>query len=179
MDKKMIYALVVVVIVVIAVVFGGGYLLGWFGGGGNGGNGGPTTVYTMGNATSLQYTVDLTTAGVVGTYKFAGRNLGTASIELRVDANPVVVDGTTYSYIMFAGNQTSWNNETGTWGQGNFMQDWGVTWSPQWSSYIAHDADWKAGDDDITYTDDSGNEVLIYDIVVNPTLPDSLFKPPS
>ncbi len=175
MDKKMIYALVVVVIVVIAVIVAGGYLLGWFGGGGTPT---PTTVYTMENATSLQYTVNLTTSGVTGTYVFSGKNLGTADIWLRVDATPVEGAGT-YSYIMNATSRTSSNNETGTWAAGNFTRDWGVTWSAQFEGYITHNKDWKTGDPDITYHDNAGNEVDVFSILINPSLPDSLFTPPS
>jgi hypothetical protein len=175
MNKNTMYIAVAVVVIVI-VVAGVGIYVFMGGGGGGGGGGEPETVYTMGNATSLQYTVDLTTSGVTGTYKFAGKNLGTAEIMLRVDANPVVSEGTIYSYVMYATNQTSYNNETGTWAEGNFTKDWGVTWSPQWSGYIAHNSDWKTGDNDILYTDDAGNSVKVYNIVINPTLADSVFQ---
>ncbi len=173
MNSKTIGLLVAVVVIIIIVAVGaGGYLLGWFGGGGGGG-GGSETVYNMGNATSLQYNLNLTAAdGTSGIYKFAGKNLNTGTMMLRVD---VIGGGTVYSYIMHAQNQTAWSNATGTWAQSDFATDW-PTWSTQFEGYVAHNKDWKTGDSDIAYTD-SGNSIKIYDIVINPTLADSLFQP--
>ncbi|MBT0159375.1 hypothetical protein G4O51_05250 [Candidatus Bathyarchaeota archaeon A05DMB-2] len=168
-------------VLVIIIVIAGVVIYMYVGTGGEGGGGGetPTTVYTMGNATSLQFTVNLTDPTGLGIYKFAGKNLDTANVWLRVDATPVVSEGTTYSTIMYAGNQTSWTNATGTWMESDFSADWGTTWSPSWSGYIDHNKDWKTGDGDISYHDEAGNAVLIYDIVINPTLSDSLFTPTS
>jgi uncharacterized protein (UPF0333 family) len=163
----MLVAAVVIIVVVVAVA--GAYVLMNNGGGGGGGE----TVYTMGNATSLQYSLNLTGAdGTTGTYIFAGKNLNASDLMLRVD---VVGGGTVYSYIMVAGNQTSWSNATGTWAASDFATDW-PTWSTQFEGYIAHNENWKTGDGDITYTD-SGNSITIYDIVINPMLADSLFTP--
>jgi hypothetical protein len=178
MNKNTMYILVAVLIIVIVIAGVVIYMYVGTGGGGGGGGETPTTVYTMGNATSLQYTVNLTTASAEpGIYMFAGKGLGTAEIWLRVDANPDVSVGTTYSTIMYAGNQTSWTNATGTWEVSDFATDWGTTWSPSWSSYIDHNASWMTGDGDISYSDSSGNDILIYNIAINPTLSDSLFTP--
>jgi hypothetical protein len=175
MNKNTIYIIVAVLVIIIVVAGVVVYYYMGTGESGGGGGGGGETVYTLGNATSVQYTVNLTDPTGVGIYTFAGRNLGTADIELRVDATPVV-GYDTYSYIMFATNQTSYNNETGTWAAGNFTQDWGVTWSGQFEGYISHNADWMTGDSNISYHDSAGNEVLVYDIMINPSLPDSLFQ---
>jgi hypothetical protein len=175
MNKNTMYILVAVLVIIIVVA--GVVVYYYYGTGGGGGGETPTTVYTMGNATSLQYTVNLTDPTGLGIYMFAGKGLGTADIWLRVDAVPVVSEGTTYSTIMYAGNQTSWTNATGTWMVSDFATDWGTTWSPQWSSYIDHNANWMAGDGDISYSDSSGNDVLIYGIAINPTLSDALFTP--
>jgi len=172
MNKNTMYIVVAVVVIVIIAAIAGAYVL-MNPGGGGGGGGGNETVYNMGNATSLQFNLNLTAAdGTSGTYKFAGRNLGTATLMLRVD---VEGGGTVYSYIMFAGNQTAWNNATGTWAQSDFATDW-PTWSSQFEGYVTHNKDWKTGDGDITYTD-SGNSIKITGIVINPTLADSLFTP--
>jgi hypothetical protein len=174
-NKNTMYIVVAVVVIIIVVVaIAGAYVLMNPGGGGGGGDG-EETVYTMGNATSIQYDVNLTTAGVTGTYNFAGKNLGTTDTLLRVDANPVVSEGTVYSYIMYAANQTSYSNATGTWDVSVFATDW-PTYSTQFEGYIDHNPDWKTGDSDITYTDNSGNTVVIFNIVLNPSLPDSLFQ---
>ena len=175
MNKKTMYIAAAVIVIVIVVAIAGAYVLMNPGGGG----GGTTeTVYTMGNATSLQYNVNITTSGVVGTYMFAGKNIGTANLTLRIDATPVV-GADTYSSILSATDESAWSNATGTWATSDFATDWGQTWSPLWSGYIDHNPNWKAGDVDITYTDNSGNEIVIYGIVINPTLADSLFTPPT
>jgi len=173
MNSKM-YILAAVLAIVVVVAGIAIYVFMGAGGDGNGnGNGNGEDVYTMGNATSLQFNLNLTAAdGTSGIYKFAGRNLGTADLALRVD---IEGGGTVYSYVMFAGNQTAWSNETGTWAQSDFTTNW-TTWSTQFTGYVAHNEDWTTGDDDITYTD-SGNSITVYDIVINPTLADSLFQP--
>jgi hypothetical protein len=174
-DKKTMYIAVAALVIIIVIAGVVVYVFLYGGGGGGGGGGEEETIYTLGNATSLQYDVDLTTAGVLGTYKFAGKNLDTGDMLLRVDANPVVSEGTTYSYVMYATNQTSYTNATGTWAEGDFTTDW-TTYSTMFEGYIAHDEDWTTGDGDITYTDDAGNGVKVYNIVINPTLADSVFQ---
>jgi len=173
-NKNTMYIVVAALVIIIVIVGVGAYVFLGGGGGGGNGNGGGETIYTMGNATSLRYTVNMTTADITGTYMFAGKNLGTGDLLLRVDANPIVDDATTYSYLFYAGNQTSYNNATGTWAQGDFTTDW-ATYSGMFEGYIAHNEDWMTGDGDIEYTD-AGNNIKVYDIEINPTLADSLFQ---
>ncbi len=172
-NKNTMYIVVAAVVIIIVIASVAAYVFLYSPSGSDGGDGGGNELVTMGNATSLQYNVNVTdTSGTTGVYMFAGNNLGTANIMLRVD---VVGGDTIYSYLLFAGNQTSWNNATGTWAAGTFVDDW-TTWSTQFEGYIDHNEDWKAGDSDITYTAD-GNSIVIYDISINPTLADSFFQP--
>lgn len=166
------YLLVAALVIIIIVVGVVAYVFLYAppsGNGGNGGNGGGETIYTMGNATSLQFTVDV--AGTV--IKYQGKNLGTSNLLLRVDLD--AGEAGTLSYIMYANNQTALNNETGTWAESDFTTDW-ANWNTNgFSSYVAHNADWMTGDDDVEYTD-AGATIKIYDIVINPTIADSVFQ---
>jgi hypothetical protein len=93
---------------------------------------------------------------------------------LRVD---VISTDITYSYIMFAGNETSYTNATGTWELSDFATDWGSTWSPLFFGYVDHTPNWMTGDGNIVFTDSSGDNT-VYNIEINPTLSESLFTPP-
>ncbi|HII85510.1 TPA: hypothetical protein HA273_02820 [Candidatus Bathyarchaeota archaeon] len=168
-NKNTMYILVAVVAVVI-VVAGVAWYVFYYNPGGNGGD----TIYTVGNATRLKYDVALTDPdGVTGTYMFAGSNLDTADVMLRVD---IEGDGATYSYIMFAGNQTSWANLDGTWVESDFATDW-TAWGNQWSAYVTElDNNWS-GSGSYNYTDSEGNSVVISDIQVQPDIDDSIFQP--
>jgi hypothetical protein len=178
MNRNTMYILVAVVVIIIVVAAVAAYVFVIQpSGGGGGGGGGEETVYTLGNATSVQFDVNLTIAGSLGTYNFAGKNLNSSTnLLLRVEANPVVSEGTVYSYIFYAGNETTMNNATGTWAEGTFATDW-PTWSGEFFGYVDHNPNWMTGDGNISYTDADGNTVLIYNIVLNPTLPDSMFQP--
>ncbi len=176
MNKKAVSWIVIGIIIVAVIVVG--VVAYWALTSSGGGGGGEETVYNLGNATSVQFDVNLTIPGEVGIYNFACKNLNsTSDLMLRVDANPVVGAGTVYSYIFYAGNETTVNNSTGTWAAGDFTTDW-PTWSTQFFGYLNHNKSWMTGDGNMAYTDADGNDVLIYNIVLNPTLSDSLFQSP-
>ena len=164
-NKNTMYILVAALVIIIVIVGVGAYV--FLGGGGvtpppSNGNGGET-VYTMGNATSLKFSVNLTdSSGISGIYN--------TMMRLDIEGDDVV-----YSYIFFVGNQTDWNNASGTWAEGNYTENWTI-WGAQWYNYITHNSGWKTGDAEITYTD-SGNSIKVYDIEINPTLDDSVFAP--
>src|SRR4030067_2056417 len=112
MNKNTMYALVaVVVIIVVVVVVAGAYVLMNPRGGGGGGGGGENT-YTVANATSLQYDADVTSQGMTLTYKFAGINLGTSNLTLRVDL--LGGESGNFSYILIGGQRNAWANTDGT-----------------------------------------------------------------
>ncbi len=171
MNKNTMYILVAVLVIVIVVA---GVVVYYYLGTGGGGGGGetPTTVYTLGNATSVQFTVNSTAADVTTTIKFAGKSLDNMDLMLRADLE---TDGTVLSYVMF-GNQTSFNNETGTWAQSDFTTDWNNWNTNQFSAYRDHSPNWMTGDGDISY-DEAGSAIVVYNIVINPSIPDSFFVP--
>jgi hypothetical protein len=173
MNKKTMYIVVAAVIIIIVVAGVGIYVL--MGTGGGGGGGGTQDTYTVTNATSLQFDVNLTTSGEVGIYLFAAKNVDASDMVLRVDSNPVVSEGTTYSNLMYATNQTAYSNATSTWAVSDFATDW-PTWSTQFESYKTQLINNWSGTGDYSYTDSTG-DVLIYNIKVQPSLPDSLFQP--
>ena len=179
MNKNTMYIVVAVVVVIIVIAGVAAYIFLYSGGeegnGGNG-NGGGETIYTMGNATSLQFGVLSMIDDSTTSLDFAAKNLDNMDLMLRVDLD--IGGGMVLSYIMY-GNQTSFNNESGEWMETDFATDWENWNTNQFSSYRNHNPDWTTGMDDIEYTDDLGNSITIYDIVINPSLDDSLFTVPS
>ena len=121
------------------------------------------------NATSLTYSANVTTNGATTEYKWAGKNMHSTNETLRVDF-------ATYAYILDASVQKSWiSTDSGaTWTAGVFADDW-TSWGPQWSANVDNLAHWTEGDT-YTYTETAtGATVVLFNIVVNPTIPDSTF----
>ena len=172
MKKSAIYAIVAVIVIIIIVVaavilFVPGIIPG------------PTPSPTptastspgaeVANATTLTYSANVTTNGETIEYKWAGKNIHDANETLRVDfAN--------YAYILDASVQKSWmSTDSGaTWTEDVFADDW-TSWSPQWSANVDNLAHWTEGDT-YTYTETATEAtVLMFNIVVNPTIPDATF----
>ncbi len=130
----------------------------------------PTTSPTAGNgvdnATTLSFSASIPSQGL--TYNWSGKNIHGNDITIRVDF-------ATYSYIMDAGQEKSWNStDSGsTWTQSSFVTDW-PNWGAQWNTYVSNLAHWS-GTGNYTYTDPSGASVTLSNIQVNPTIPDSTF----
>jgi hypothetical protein len=178
MNSKTMYILVAALVIVIVVAGVGIYLFMGTGGGGGGGGGGGENTYTVANATSLQFSVNETTNGALVTYEFACKNmndLNTSSAVIRLDIPGGAVGN--YSYILNASEQKSWSSTDNgaTWTEGSFATDWPM-WGAAFNSYVTNLVNWS-GTGDYTYTDANGNSNTIYNITVNPTLPDSLFQP--
>ena len=141
----------------------------------NNGNGGttnptPTPTVSVAGAATLTYSANVTTSGATTEYKWAGKNMHSTNETLRVDF-------ATYAYILDASVQKSWmSTDSGaTWTQGVFADDW-TAWGPQWSANVDNLAYWTSGDT-YTYTETAtGATVLIFNIVVNPTIPASTFS---
>ena len=169
MNKNTMYALVaVVVIIVVVVVVAGAYVL-------MNPSGGGETIVTVANATSLQYDADVTAQGTTITYKFAGINLGTSNLTIRVDL--LGGEAGNFSYILNGGEQKAWAKTDSTWTDvsSDFTNQWNA-WGTQWTANVDALASWS-GTGDYTYTAANGDSVKIYNISVNPTLADSLFQP--
>jgi hypothetical protein len=159
------YGVVAAVVIIIAVAAVAGYYLLI-----NTGGGTPVTVET---ATSLQYDANVTSQGATVTYEFAGANLNTTSLKLRID----VLGGESgnYSYILNAGDETAWAAVNGVWTDvsSTFTDQWN-SWGTQWTNNVDALANWS-GIGDYTYTDANGS-IVISNISLNPTLADSLFQ---
>lgn len=171
MNKKGISTLVIVAIIVIAVVIAGiaVYVL-YSGGGGE--------EVTVENATSIQYDADITSQGATIQYKYAGKNLGTDNLMIRIDL--LGGEAGNYSYILNAGDQTAWAAVNDEWTDisSDFTAQW-TAWGSTWTANLdALKADWS-GTGDFTFTAENGDSITIKNVSLNPELADSLFQPPS
>ncbi len=175
MNSKTIGILVAVVVIIIVVAGVGLYYYMGTGGGGGGGGGGGQTVYTVANATSLKYDANVTSQGVTIPYKFEGMNIGSSNLTIRVD----LLGGASgnYTYVLIAGNQTAWQsvNLVCSDVSNDFLSLW-TSWGGQWSdNYNQLKTKWS-GSGDLTYTTTTGDTVLISNVVIQPTLPNSDFE---
>jgi len=170
MNKKMMYALVsVVVIIVVVVAVAGGYVLM---------NGGGAT-NNVASATSLQYKAEVTYQGATTTqFNWAAKNVGATDMQLRIDISGGASGN--YTYILNHGNQTAWFAVNGTWTNvsSDFTNQWN-TWvgtGKRWTNDLDALAKNWSGTGEYTYTDSAaGTTIRIYNVVINPTLADSLF----
>ena len=170
MDKKIMYALVAVVVIIVVVAVVGAYVLM---------NSGKTP--KVADATSLQYNADVTYQGATATvFTWTAKNVGASDMVLRIDL--MGGESGNYTYILNSGAQTAWLSSNGTWTNvsSDFTNQWN-TWvgtGKQWTNNLNHlTTDWS-GTGDYTYTGSSTNTTIrIYNIVINPTLADSLFQP--
>jgi hypothetical protein len=170
--KKSIMTAAVVVIVAIAAVGVGVYLATQSGGGGGGGT---KNTYTVANATSLQIETNVTEQGVTVTHKWAGKNLNSTQLMLRLDL--LGGEAGNYSYIFITSNQATWSAENGVWTDvsSTFNDLWSI-WDTHWNNLVNALANWS-GAGDYNYTASNGASVRVYYISVNPSLEDSLFQP--
>jgi hypothetical protein len=176
MNKKTMYIIVAVLVVVIVIAGAAAFVLL-----NNSGNGGssptptPTPTASVVGATSLQYSVNVTSQGATVTYNFAGKNINTSTLMIRVD----LLGGASgnYSYILYAGQDKSWSSvNNGTWkASSDFKGDWN-SWGTQWTDYVNKLGSWS-GTGNYKYTASDGSSITIFNIAVNPTIADSLFAP--
>jgi hypothetical protein len=169
--KKTIYILVAVLIVIVVAAVAGGL---WVYNGGSKG-GGNTQSVSVANAASLEFMANVTSqpGSIVVTHACYGKNIGTSNLTVRID----ILGGETgnWSIILDTGQEKSWNNtDNGAYASGNFTADWAF-WGTRWTNYVTNLKNWS-GTGDYSYTSSNGNPVTIYNIKVNPKLPDSLFQ---
>jgi hypothetical protein len=166
-SKKILYALVAIVAIIAVVASAGTYALM------NSSSGGKTV--TVADATSLQYTVDVTYNGTTTLAKFAGENLGSSDKILRVDLSG---SGSNYDLILNTENQTAWQTFDGNWTDvSNYYNDIMTSGcGMRWNANVAALANWS-GTGNCTYTDSTtATTFRIYNVVINPTLDASLFQ---
>ena len=172
MNRKMMYALVAVVVIIVVVAVAGAYVLM--------NNGGGSTP-KVADATSLQYNADVSYQGATPVlFTWTAKNVGATDMVLRIDL--MGGESGNYTYILNSGAQTAWVSSNGTWTNvsSDFTKQWN-TWvgtGKQWTLNLnALETNWS-GTGDYTYTTPSGNSVIrIHNVVINPTLADSLFQP--
>jgi len=150
-------AVIVIVIVVAAVGVGSYFLL-------KGGEG-----EDIGEATSLDLKLDATYMGETLTMRFRVKNIGTPNVKIRIDyLYPIEVDpGFASVSILDVGENKKWDYRYDEWDVEDLDME-------EYLELKEHLDRWVRGETNYTY---DGATVRIYDIVVNPDLPDSLFQP--
>lgn len=167
MREKGIGAATAIVIIIIAAVGAGGAYIILSGGeeGGEGGEGG------IGEATSLSCKVDVTNETTT-TATYQAKDIGSDDMKMRIEGTTA---GTEFKYIINGEEQKAWMYAAGQWIEHDFGGTWEM-WSSTFEEYETELSGWTGGD--YEYTDPTtGYSIRIYDIQVNPTLPDSLFQP--
>jgi hypothetical protein len=141
-------------------------------------------VYTVQNATSLQVSADVIGSNVIGSqtpanpFNWSVANVGTANQKIRLTIYANQSDPTGYTYIVNSQDQTAWKNENGTWVSDNY-NDANALWGAQWTQTLNQlKANWT-GNGNISFTNSFGDNVTVTKVTINPTLPDSLFEPPT
>jgi hypothetical protein len=167
-SRKTLIALSVIVIIVVATV-AGVLLATRSGGGGGGGTGG-----SIAEASSLKFDADITVSGTSMTYTYSAKNIGTSSPMLRMEGTG---PQGSFIYIINGVQKEAWMYQSGSWTNltGYFQSYWSQ-WNSSFTEMKNTLSHWS-GSGDYTYTDPStGGSVRIYNIAVNPSLPDSLFE---
>jgi len=129
---------------------------------------------TVENASSLQFSVDLTLEETsLGSYVYSAKNIGTTDLMVRVEIPDPSGD---LIYIVNGADQTAWAYAADEWLDlsETFTNEWDM-WSGTMDGYKDSLATWEEGD--WTFTDTDGTGVRVYDISIDPALADSLFAP--
>ena len=161
---------VIVAVLVIVIVGAGAYIYTYYG---NDETTDPTPTPTptpngIADATTLTFSANITSQGQTTEYTWAGKD---------VQTNPIIrTDFAVYSYFLDSVQQTSFSSidNGATWTQGDFTTDWPF-WGDQWSQDVAALAQWS-GSGDYSFTNAQDEAVVLFNIVVNPTIPDSTFE---
>jgi hypothetical protein len=181
-DKKGVSTWVIVAIIVIAVVIGGIAVYVLYSGGGEEEGPTPTPAPTpdVAGATSIGIKVNATWEGGVNElYAFTAKNLGTSDTLLRVDMTDA--QGNVFIYLYNQTAQTLWIQYDGAWVDSS--TDFASYWDGENSAIVGYTAldgyktelatNWSgSGDHDYTSDEDTFH---IYDIILNPSVEDSLF----
>lgn len=159
-------AAIVIVIVIAAVAAGAYFLLG---------GGGQVTIEDIKSATSLSLKADTTLAGQTSTVTFYGKDLQDPNnFKYRMEGTAAgqqfifIVNATESKVSLYMAGQ--WTDFTE-----NFQLYAGLYGATQFEEVENQLSGWTGGE--WTYTDpDTGATVKIYDIQLNPSLSDDLFR---
>ena len=168
----MIYIIVAVLVVVIIVAGAAAYILST---GNNGTNATPTPTpvptVSVADATTLSFSANVTVSE---------QQQHTSGKELTFIQRLLFVP--TYlatRYILNSTAEKSWSSTDNgaTWTQGTFTTDWPF-WGNQWSVYVDEltPGHWDGTSSTYTFTDAQGEGVVLFNIEVNPTIPDSTLQ---
>jgi hypothetical protein len=132
-----------------------------------------TTVDVAG-ASSLQFKVSVDPANEESVdYTYSVKNAGTSSLMMRIEMQSA---GESFIYIVNGAQEKVWVYSEGEWMDfSNMYPTYWETWNSAWQGYHNNLMDWT-GYGDWTYTTPNGDSVRIYDIIINPSLPDSMFQ---
>jgi len=175
-NKKGISTLVIVAVVVIIVVVAGIAVYVLYSGGGEETPTPTPTSNPVEGATSMRFDVNATVDGALEVDKFTAKNLGTSDVLLRVDQTDA--QGNDFTYLMNQTAQTAWAAFEGTWtdDSSNFADQY---WNNELIGGVALDSYMTALADWSGTGDYEGDSFIIYNIVVDPTIEDSVFQPPT
>lgn len=125
-------------------------------------------------ATSLSFKVDMTILGTESTMIFKAKDIESPNTKFRIDGT---IAGEEFKLIIYTGEEKAWMwmSLTGWQDISATMQPYLEQYQTQFDAYKEELSDWTGGD--YTYTDPTtGATVRIYDVVINPDLPDTLFQ---
>ena len=173
MNKKGVSWVIIGIVIVAVVVIG---VVAYWALTNTGGEEGPTPTPTptsgIEDATSLQFDVATTEKNET----FQVKNLGSSDVLLRV--GETYTDGSEFTYIMNQTDQTvwaefgsGWTDESASW-----ATYWTDTWEPSLNGYVNELATNWSGTGNLEI-DAGGETQTVSNIVVNPTLADSVFQP--
>ena len=132
----------------------------------------PSSAPDVAGASSMKYSVSATEAGETQGYTYQTKKVD-SNVMMRVDYT--AVNGEKTIYIVNGVQHKAWIFSDNAWEDISASYDtWYNTWSNLHGVYLNILATWTSGD--WTYTE-SGVTVRLYDIIVNPSLADSLFQP--
>ncbi len=129
-------------------------------------------------ASSLKFSLS-STQDSTQLYAFTvqGKNIGTQDMMLRIEGTLPGIDQDVI-YIINGVQKKAWMYANNQWIDlsSEYTDQWN-RWDSIWSGYVADLDNWS-GIGDYSYTDPStGDTLRIYDIQVNPQIPDSVFTP--
>lgn len=125
-------------------------------------------------ATSLSFKVDMTIMDTQSTMIFKAKDIESPNTKFRIDGTLI---GEEFKLIIYTGEEKAWMwmSLTGWQDISATMQPYLEQYQTQFDAYKEELSDWTGGD--YTYTDPTtGAIVRIYDVVINPDLPDTLFQ---
>ncbi len=170
MNKQTTYIIVAVLVVVIIIAGAAVYLYGGGGDGTTNPTATPNPTVTVGDASTLTFSANITSQGSTVTYNWAGKD---------IHSKPIIrVDLPGYSTILDSAQEKAWSSTDNgaTWTLSTtYAADW-TAWSQQWITYVDEltPGHWS-GTGDYSFTDTQGQGIILFNIALNPTIPESTF----